>query len=144
MDFPLASTIALEISRTDALERPHPIDRTTGLICGQSVILTGFYSHRGFEAPLRRIRFKDPETARTLLFLTNNFVLPALTITELYRMEDTIVQRQHRPLLLLVSQSLDRIQPGCLPRRIYPEEHADHARDGHTERDESERHGGGE
>ncbi|MGA8871242.1 MAG: IS4 family transposase [Candidatus Acidiferrales bacterium] len=63
----------------------HPIDRTTGLICDQSVVLTGFYSHQGFEAPLRRIRFKDPETAKTLIFLTNNFVLPALTITELYR-----------------------------------------------------------
>jgi len=63
----------------------HPVDRTTGLICDQSVVLTGFYSHRGFEAPLRRIRFKDPETAKTLIFLTNNFVLPAFTITELYR-----------------------------------------------------------
>jgi hypothetical protein len=63
----------------------HPVDRTTGLICDQSVVLTGFYSHQGFEAPLRRIRIKDPETAKTLIFLTNNFVLPALTITELYR-----------------------------------------------------------
>jgi hypothetical protein len=63
----------------------HPIDRATGLICDQSVVLTGFYSHQGFEAPLRRIRFKDPETAKTLIFLTNNFVLPAFTITELYR-----------------------------------------------------------
>lgn len=63
----------------------HPVDRTTGLICDQSVVLTGFYSHQGFEAPLRRIRFKDPETAKTLIFLTNNFALPAFTITELYR-----------------------------------------------------------
>ena len=63
----------------------HPVDRTRGLICDQSVVLTGFYSHQGFEAPLRRIRFKDPETAKTLIFLTNNFVLPAFTITELYR-----------------------------------------------------------
>ncbi len=63
----------------------HPVDRTTGLICDQGVVLTGFYSHQGFEAPLRRIRFKDPETAKTLIFLTNNFVLPAFTITELYR-----------------------------------------------------------
>ena len=63
----------------------HPVDRTTGLICDQSVVLTGFYSHQRFEAPLRRIRFKDPETAKTLIFLTNNFALPALTITELYR-----------------------------------------------------------
>jgi hypothetical protein len=63
----------------------HPVDRKTGLICDQSVVLTGFYSRQGFEAPLRRIRFKDPETAKTLIFLTNNFVLPAFTITELYR-----------------------------------------------------------
>ena len=63
----------------------HPVDRKTGLICDQSVVLTGFYSHQGFQAPLRRIRFKDPETAKTLIFLTNNFVLPAFTITELYR-----------------------------------------------------------
>jgi hypothetical protein len=63
----------------------HPVDRKTGVICDQTVVLTGFYSHQGFEAPLRRIRFKDPETAKTLIFLTNNFVLPAFTITELYR-----------------------------------------------------------
>lgn len=63
----------------------HPVDRKTGLICDQSVVLAGFYSRQGFEAPLRRIRFKDPETAKTLIFLTNNFVLPAFTITELYR-----------------------------------------------------------
>jgi len=63
----------------------HPVDRTTGLICDQTVILTGFYSAKGYQAPLRRIRFKDPETAKTLIFLTNNFTLPALTVTELYR-----------------------------------------------------------
>ncbi len=63
----------------------HPVDRATGLICDQTVVLTGFYSHKGFEAPLRRVRFKDPENGKTLIFLTNNFALPALTITELYR-----------------------------------------------------------
>ncbi len=61
------------------------VDRSTGLICDQSVILTGYYSHKGYEDPLRRIRFKDPKTGKTLVFLTNNFTLPALTITELYR-----------------------------------------------------------
>jgi len=55
------------------------------LICDQTVVLTGFYSRKGFDAPLRRIRFKDPETDKTMIFLTNNFALPALTITELYR-----------------------------------------------------------
>ena len=64
----------------------HAVDRSTGLICDQTVMLTGFYSHKGFPAPLRRIRFKDPETGKRLVFLTNNFALPALTITELYRL----------------------------------------------------------
>ena len=63
----------------------HPVDRSTGLICDQTVLLTCFYSRKGFEAPLRRIRFKDPDTGKTLVFITNNFVLPALTITQLYR-----------------------------------------------------------
>jgi len=63
----------------------HPVDRSTGLICDQTVLLTGFYSQQNFEAPFRRIRFKDPETAKTLVFLTNNFALDAITITELYR-----------------------------------------------------------
>ena len=63
----------------------HPINKTTGLVCDQSVLLTGFYSRQGFESPLRRIRFKDPTSGKTLIFLTNNFALPALTITQLYR-----------------------------------------------------------
>lgn len=63
----------------------HPVDRSTGLLCDQTIVLTGFYSLRDFETPLRRIRFNDPKTGKRLVFLTNNFVLPALTITELYR-----------------------------------------------------------
>ena len=63
----------------------HAVDRSTGLICDQTVVFTGFYAFKDYDAPLRRIRFKDPETGKTLVFLTNNFVLPALTITELYR-----------------------------------------------------------
>jgi hypothetical protein len=63
----------------------HPIDRSTGLICDQTVVLTGFYSKQNFDTPLRRVRFKDPMTGKGLVFLTNNFTLPALTITELYR-----------------------------------------------------------
>jgi len=51
----------------------HPVDRATGLICDQTIVLTGFYSHKGFQTPLRRIRFKDPKTGKRLLFLTNNF-----------------------------------------------------------------------
>src|SRR5882672_2704493 len=56
----------------------HPVDRQTGLICDQSVVLTGFYSHQSFQVPLRRIRFKDPETAKTLVFLTKISSCPRL------------------------------------------------------------------
>ena len=62
-----------------------PVDRSTGLICDQTIVLTGFYSSQNFDTPLRRIRFNDPKSGKRLVFLTNNFVLPALTITELYR-----------------------------------------------------------
>lgn len=63
----------------------HAVDRGTGLLCDQTVVLTGFYSHQGFPAPFRRIRFRDPITRKPLVFLTNNFGLAALTITDLYR-----------------------------------------------------------
>jgi hypothetical protein len=62
----------------------HAVDRSTGLICDQTITLTVFYSKTGYPAALRRIRFKT-EQGKTLVFLTNNFALPALTITELYR-----------------------------------------------------------
>jgi len=63
----------------------HPVDRSSGLICDQTIVLTGFYSKQDFDTPLRRVRFKDPATGKRLVFLTNNFTLPAFTITELYR-----------------------------------------------------------
>ena len=63
----------------------HPVDRSTGLICDQTIVLTGSYTPDHYQAPLRRIRFKDPETGKVLTFLTNNFTLPALTVAQLYR-----------------------------------------------------------
>ena len=47
--------------------------------------MTGFYSRQGFSHPLRRIKFTDPQSAKRLVFLTNNFALDALTITKLYK-----------------------------------------------------------
>ena len=61
-----------------------PVDRSTGLICDQTITLTVYYSKVGYCEPLRRIRLKTAE-GKTLVFLTNNFELPALTIAELYR-----------------------------------------------------------
>jgi hypothetical protein len=63
----------------------HAVDRSTGLICDQIIVLTGFYTRQGFDRPLRRIKFNDPETNKTLVFLSNNFALPALTIAKLYK-----------------------------------------------------------
>jgi hypothetical protein len=62
-----------------------PTDRTSGVICDQRVMLNGFYSAKHYPEHLRRIRFKDPESGKTLVFLTNNTVLPALTICALYK-----------------------------------------------------------
>jgi hypothetical protein len=62
-----------------------PVDRSSGLICDQHVELIWFYSHKGYPERMRRIRFKDPETGKTLVFITNNFALPALSICALYK-----------------------------------------------------------
>lgn len=62
-----------------------PTERDTGVICDQRVMLNGYYSARKYPEHLRRIRFKDPETGKTLVFLTNNTTLPALTIAALYK-----------------------------------------------------------
>ena len=63
----------------------HSVDRAAGLVCDQTVILTGFYSRQGFNRPLRRIKFNDPQTGKRLVFLSNNFALDALTIAKLYK-----------------------------------------------------------
>jgi hypothetical protein len=62
-----------------------PTDRNTGVICDQRIALNGFYISQDYPEQLRRIRFKDPESGKTLVFLTNNTVLPALTIAALYK-----------------------------------------------------------
>ena len=63
----------------------HPIDKSTGLRCDQTIKLTGFYPRQHYPNMLRRIKFYDVKTDKKFVFLTNNFSLPALTITELYR-----------------------------------------------------------
>ena len=60
-------------------------DRSAGIICDQIIALTGTTSRKDYPEHLRRIRFKDPETGKTLVFLTNNFTLPAATICALYK-----------------------------------------------------------
>ena len=60
-------------------------DRTTGVIADQTITLDGYYTSRDYPVHLRRVRFRDPETGKTLVFLTNHTALPALTICDLYK-----------------------------------------------------------
>jgi transposase len=61
------------------------VDKTTGVIADQIIALDGFYSKRDYSQHLRRISFRDPETGKHLVFLTNNFLLSAAMIAELYK-----------------------------------------------------------
>jgi hypothetical protein len=62
-----------------------PVDKTTGLRFDQTVVTTRPGARHDYPAPLRRIGYRDPETGKGLVFLTNNFTVPAGTITQLYR-----------------------------------------------------------
>lgn len=63
----------------------HAVAQNTSVISDQTIVFTGFYAHRDFPSALRRVRFADQATSKTLVFLTNNFALPALVIAQLYR-----------------------------------------------------------
>jgi hypothetical protein len=63
----------------------HPVDKASGVQSDQTIALVWFYTARGYPARLRRIRYWDAERGQRLVFLTNNFVLPAPAVAELYR-----------------------------------------------------------
>jgi len=63
----------------------HPVDKVTGVVCDQSILLTLPKSAGDYPDKLRRVRYYDAETEKTLVFLTNNFLLPAITIAQLYK-----------------------------------------------------------
>ncbi len=63
----------------------HPVDKATGLRCDQTIILTGVDTGTYYPSPMRRIVYFDAETDKRFVFLTNNFLLPALTIALLYK-----------------------------------------------------------
>ena len=62
-----------------------PTDRKGGIICDQTIALDGVQTSRSYPEHLRRIRLRDPESGKTLIFVTNNFALPAATICALYK-----------------------------------------------------------
>ena len=63
----------------------HPIDKSTGLRYDQTIVLTGFYASQDYPEKLRRVCYEDNETEQSLVFLTNCFTLPAITIAQLYK-----------------------------------------------------------
>ena len=63
----------------------HPVDKSVGLQCDQTIVLRGFYAAKDYPDKLRRTRYYDPETEKALTFLSNNFLIPALTVAQLYK-----------------------------------------------------------
>lgn len=63
----------------------HPVDKSTGLRCDQTIVLTGLHSPYAYPETLRRIKFHDVQHNKTLVLFTNDFTLPALSIAQLYR-----------------------------------------------------------
>jgi hypothetical protein len=63
----------------------HPVDKFTGVVCDQSILLTVPKSAGDYPEKLRRVKYYDAETDKNLVFLTNNFLLPAFTIAQLYK-----------------------------------------------------------
>lgn len=82
-----AAFFVIRAKRNQAYTRrvSRAVDKTTGLRSDQTIALTGTLAARNYPEPLRRISFYDVERRRRLVFLTNNFVLPALLIAQLYR-----------------------------------------------------------
>jgi Domain of unknown function (DUF4372)/Transposase DDE domain len=62
-----------------------PTDRTTGIICDQTIALNGYFSQQHYPDHLRRIRFRDADSSKMLVFLSNQFALPATTVCALYK-----------------------------------------------------------
>ena len=64
----------------------HQVDKSAGLRCDQTVVLTGFYARKDYPDKLRVVKVVDPESGKRVAFLTNNFILPAQTVADLYRL----------------------------------------------------------
>jgi hypothetical protein len=81
---------AFFVTRTKSNMKAHRLysaqtDRSTGIICDQTILLDGFYAKQDYPDKLRRVRFRDPKTDKTLIFITNQMTFPAATICALYK-----------------------------------------------------------
>ena len=86
--FTLSSAFFVVRTKSNVLlqrRRSHPVDKATGVQSDQTVILSSFQSASVYPDPLRKVTYIDKETNKRLVFLTNNFTLPALTIAQIYK-----------------------------------------------------------
>jgi hypothetical protein len=86
--FTLASAFFVVRTKSNVLLQrrcSHPVDKATGVRSDQTVILSSFQSASAYPDPLRKISYVDAETGKRLVFLTNNFNLPAVTIAQIYK-----------------------------------------------------------
>ena len=85
----IETCLSAQASKLYAMGFRDPVRRSTlraaGIICDQTIALGGHYTAKSYPEHLRRIRCRDPETAKTLIFLTNQFGLPAATVCALYK-----------------------------------------------------------
>ncbi len=63
----------------------HPKDKTKGVLYDQTILLNNYYASKDYPSKIRRIKFRDEETGKELVFLTNNFYLKATEIAQLYK-----------------------------------------------------------
>jgi len=63
----------------------HQVDKTNGVLCDQTIVLSNYYASKDYPEKIRRIKFKDEETGKELIFLTNNFHLKATEVAQLYK-----------------------------------------------------------
>jgi hypothetical protein len=113
----------------------HPVDKSTGVRSDQTVILTAIESVKAYPDPLRRVSYFDAETNNRLKFLTNNFVLPALTIAQIYKsrwqvelffesstwctpLDAMEFPGSIAPNCLLAGEMVDSVRPGIARRRL--------------------------
>jgi len=71
----------MKFQRTESRE----IDKSTGLCCDQVIRLSGINTRKSYPDKLRRVKYHDRETDKILVFVTNNFDIPALSVAKLYR-----------------------------------------------------------
>jgi len=101
----------------------HPTDTTTGVQCDQTIALRWFYSVKGYPDRLRRIRYWDAEREKRLVFLTNNFRLPAVAIADLYRCRWQVEIffkwiKQHLRIKAFYGTSENAVKDAGLDRRV--------------------------